>query len=190
MSAVGDTHAVAPPRQVTWPRLGGGAALGRGLVVLYLSVIVLLPLAALVLVTIGMGWWNLMLQERLRAQQAALEQQDRFIAAVAAGGHVVALAGTDRAPGARGELVQPAGGGPPLLVVHGLPELPPNRVYQVWVIAGGRPASAGLLRPGGATTPMVTLERDLTGVQTVALTVEPAGGSPGPTTPIVLAGEV
>ena len=40
-------RAEAPPRTVEWPRLGG-AALGRGLVTAYLSLIVLIPIAALV----------------------------------------------------------------------------------------------------------------------------------------------
>ena len=40
-------RAEAPPRPVAWPRLGG-AALGRGLVTAYLSLIVLIPIAALV----------------------------------------------------------------------------------------------------------------------------------------------
>jgi sulfate transport system permease protein len=40
-------RAQAPPRPVTWPRLEG-AALGRGLVTGYLSLIVLIPIAALV----------------------------------------------------------------------------------------------------------------------------------------------
>ena len=40
-------RAEAPPRPVEWPRLGG-AALGRGLVTAYLSLIVLIPIAALV----------------------------------------------------------------------------------------------------------------------------------------------
>jgi sulfate/thiosulfate transport system permease protein len=45
-SLAADTATVAPPRPAFVPRLGG-AALGRGMVTLYLSVIVLLPLAAL-----------------------------------------------------------------------------------------------------------------------------------------------
>ena len=45
MSAAADTRAVAPPRRARYPALGS-AALGRGLVTLYLSVIVLIPLAA------------------------------------------------------------------------------------------------------------------------------------------------
>jgi sulfate/thiosulfate transport system permease protein len=44
-SLASDTQAVAPPRAAYLPRLGG-AVLGRGLVTLYLSVIVLIPIAA------------------------------------------------------------------------------------------------------------------------------------------------
>ena len=44
-SLASDTQAIAPPRAAYVPRLGG-AVLGRGLVTLYLSVIVLIPIAA------------------------------------------------------------------------------------------------------------------------------------------------
>ncbi len=47
-------RAEAPPRPVAWPRLGG-AALGRGLVTAYLSLIVLIPIAALVAQSIDGG---------------------------------------------------------------------------------------------------------------------------------------
>ncbi len=144
----------------------------------------------MLLISIGLWWWNAQLQQQLRVQQAQLTRQEQFIAAVAAGGPRVALAGTDRAPGASGEVVQPPGGGAPLLVVHGLPDLPPNQVYQVWVISGGQPAGAGLLRPEGASPPIIALEHSLSGAQTVALTIEPPGGSPGPTGPIVMAGNL
>jgi sulfate transport system permease protein len=45
VSAASDTPTVAPPRSAYLPRLGG-PVLGRGLVTLYLSVIVLIPIAA------------------------------------------------------------------------------------------------------------------------------------------------
>jgi sulfate transport system permease protein len=54
------TSSAAPPRPAYWPRLGG-AALGRGLVVAYLSIIVLLPIAALIAQSTEGGWsafWN------------------------------------------------------------------------------------------------------------------------------------
>ena len=47
MTSVAGTRAAASPRLASWPRLGG-AALGRGLVTAYLSLIVLIPIAALV----------------------------------------------------------------------------------------------------------------------------------------------
>ena len=58
------------------------------------------------------------------------------------------------------------------------------------MISGGQPAGAGLLHPEAGSLPIVPLERHLAGAQTVALTVEPRGGSPGPTGPIVLAGNL
>ncbi len=149
-----------------------------------------LPLAAMLVLSVGLGWWNAQLQAQLRSQQAQVERQQQFIAAVAAGGPRLALSGTDQAPDASGEVVQPPGGAAPLLVVQGLPELPPHQEYQVWVIRGGQPAGAGLLRPEGPTLPIIPLEHGLAGAQTVALTIEPRGGSPGPTGPIVMAGNL
>ena len=54
-SAATSTSSAAPPRPAYWPRLGG-AALGRGLVTAYLSIIVLLPIAALVAQSTDGGW--------------------------------------------------------------------------------------------------------------------------------------
>lgn len=63
--------------------------------------------------------------------------------------------------------------------------LPTTQTYQLWAITGGTPVSLGLLgsRPG------VTLFRvDNHGVFDLAVTVEPAGGTPRPThTPIAVA---
>jgi sulfate transport system permease protein len=59
-SAVSSTSSATPSRPAVRPRLGG-AALGRGLVVTYLSVIVLLPIAALIAQSTDGGWsafWN------------------------------------------------------------------------------------------------------------------------------------
>jgi anti-sigma factor RsiW len=147
-----------------------------------------LPLAALILVSFGLGRWNFALREQLAEQQTQLVQQERFIAAGASRGQRAVLAGTQAAPGATGEVVQPADGAP-LLAVQGLPRLPANQVYQVWVIAGGQPASAGLMAGDLAQT-IIPLERGLSGAQQLALTIEPAGGRSTPSGPIVLAGNI
>lgn len=61
---------------------------------------------------------------------------------------------------------------------------------QLLAALGRRELGAGLLRPQAGAAPIVTLERGLAGAQTVALTIEPPGGSPGPTGPIVMAGSL
>lgn len=62
-----------------------------------------------------------------------------------------------------------------------MPTLPADRAYQLWLIPdGGTPQSVALM---DGRTSVVT---PVAGADTLAVTVEPAGGSPGPTTsPIV-----
>ena len=72
-----------------------------------------------------------------------------------------------------------------------LPALPQGRTFQLWLIPtakGAAPQSAGLFRPNAAGD-FVQVRRepvDTTRIQAVAVSVEPAGGSPAPTTTPVL----
>ena len=78
-----------------------------------------------------------------------------------------------------------------VLDVRQLPALGSDRVYQVWVMAGGAPVSAGLLARGddGVATLAVALPPNLAAPSGVIVTVEPAGGSPSPTSAGVVGGE-
>ncbi|WP_329791482.1 anti-sigma factor [Lentzea sp. DG1S-22] len=72
-----------------------------------------------------------------------------------------------------------------LFMVDGLPTLPRDRVYQLWLVNEHGPRSAGTLRPAGEAKSLL-----VTGIEDVGeaiLTVEPAGGSPSPTGTQVLA---
>jgi sulfate/thiosulfate transport system permease protein len=75
VSSVAGTRAAASPRLARWPRLGG-AALGRGLVTAYLSLIVLIPIAALVAKSTGGGldafWTSLTSPLAIRALKLTL----------------------------------------------------------------------------------------------------------------------
>jgi anti-sigma-K factor RskA len=164
------------------PRLATPAAARRSRMPLWA-----LPLAALFLVTLGMGYWNYRLQEELATQAATLQLQQQAIAAIASGGRSWSLVGTERAPRAGGLLIQEPNGQPPLLVVHDLPDLPSQQAYQAWVISDGTPTGAGVLEPGRGGQQVTRLEQSLANVDTVALTIEPAGGSRAPTGPIVAA---
>jgi len=80
-----------------------------------------------------------------------------------------------------------------LIVADQLPMPPPGRIYQVWVIGGATPVSAGLLGEQGSGRGML-IAPPPTGVPggtvTVAVTDEPPGGLASPTGSIRLAGSL
>jgi anti-sigma-K factor RskA len=89
---------------------------------------------------------------------------------VQGGGTITVLASADKGEG---------------VVVGHLPTIPSDHDYQVWAVpAEGTPRSLGLL-PRGTATPQLLLP-GITSTDTIALTEEPAGGSPQPTPPILV----
>jgi anti-sigma-K factor RskA len=70
-----------------------------------------------------------------------------------------------------------------VFTVSNLPQPPPGRVYQVWVVTSQAPVSAGLLTPDAQGGGSVYFETpvDILPPVAVAVTLEPAGGVPAPT---------
>jgi hypothetical protein len=101
---------------------------------------------------------------------------------------VVVLRGLAPAPGAAGRMVwnDRVGGH---LFVSNLPPAPPDKAYELWTIGGGPPRPAGLLELDAAGRASHSVEPMANGeaVQVFAVTLEPAGGAPAPTGPMVLA---
>lgn len=78
-------------------------------------------------------------------------------------------------------------------IIHAfhLPPAPEGRAYQLWAIRGATPISVRVFnsdRDGHALVEGLSLPNSPEGVTTIAITVEPAGGSPQPTTTPILAG--
>jgi anti-sigma-K factor RskA len=132
--------------------------------------------AALAVVSVGTGgvaWTQYRSAQDARAQAASV---DRVV--------------TD--PGARLTQQRLPNGGTATLVVAGgravlaganLPELPPGRTYQLWIVRPGAVTSAGLGPEGDdAAGPWSRLVQGVQRGDTVAVSVEPAGGSQQPTT--------
>jgi anti-sigma-K factor RskA len=94
----------------------------------------------------------------------------------------VALAATENAPGATGILVISADGEYGSLVVQGLPDLSSEQQYQLWLIDDGERTSGGVfsVHEGYAALQIYSL-RALGSYEAFGITIEPAGGSPGPT---------
>lgn len=72
------------------------------------------------------------------------------------------------------------------LVAAGLEEAPRNHVYQLWLMRGGEPVSAGIF-DGSDAISLIELDVSLEGYEGAAITIEPAGGSARPTTEPILA---
>jgi anti-sigma-K factor RskA len=104
---------------------------------------------------------------------------------------MVALSGQAPSPEARARMLwhEKAGG---LLVAAGLPPAPAGKAYQLWAIAGTRPpVAAGVFTVDAQGTASLRVP-PLPGVARVdafAVTLEPAGGLPAPSGPLVLVGK-
>lgn len=163
-------------------------------------------LALTVLVFLSLGASNLYwlwTTNQLRTQQAILaeelehaERDEEMLydamRLVATGGRSVILRGDAPAPQAAGTLTLAPDRPEAFLVADGLPPLPPGKTYQLWFLHDGQRESGGLfiLEPDGEGVTVVRLARPLADYQAVEVTVEPAGGSPGPTGPRVMGGPV
>jgi anti-sigma-K factor RskA len=77
-----------------------------------------------------------------------------------------------------------------VLYAHNLPPVPDGQTYQLWVIVEDQKRSAGVFRSDSHGEAKYDTGRlpDLDGPVTVAVTLEPEGGVPQPTGPIVLVG--
>jgi anti-sigma-K factor RskA len=100
---------------------------------------------------------------------------------------VVELHGAGPSTGATGRVVwhQRAGGH---LVVANLPPTPAGQAYEVWMLGGAAPRPAGVFTVDAAGQASHRLEAAAgEPIKAFAVTVEPQGGVPAPTGPVVLA---
>jgi hypothetical protein len=109
------------------------------------------------------------------ALSALVERQAKAIS-------IMAQPGATRLPvvGAEESLLLVVGmEGDAVLIVSRLDRAPAGQTYEIWVISGNTPRPAGLFQ--GGRDAVVPLTRVVPKGATVALTLEPVGGSPEPT---------
>jgi anti-sigma-K factor RskA len=131
--------------------------------------------AALVITVGGLLAWNLVLQNRSGASVERLASRATTVATLkqtsgGAGGTVVYFGDDKKA----------------LVVSGALTSLDSTKTYQIWAVGGAQPASIGMMNagPGGTISAVVPFDASRTG--TLAITIEPAGGSAQPTTAPIL----
>jgi anti-sigma-K factor RskA len=94
------------------------------------------------------------------------------------------LTATEVAPDAHGVIeVVGRNGRQATLTVTGLPELDPANQYQLWLIRDGQRTSGGVFSVNGDGSQTVTINapQPVPDYAAFGITIEPAGGSPGPT---------
>jgi anti-sigma-K factor RskA len=105
---------------------------------------------------------------------------------------LVRLAGLPPSPNARAHLLWNPAARSGMLLTSGLHQTPPNRVYELWAIAGNEPVPAGIFEvdeAGRASLRLPPLPRSKR-FDKFAVTLEPAGGVPKPTGPMHLLGSL
>ncbi len=165
-------------------RARGGQA--HGLLAAFRSLFtnpVRLAIGVLVLLLAFMGISNYLLWQRVNALQARVPQGNL---------QVVHLAGTDNAPLAQGYLMVFPNETYGTLVVKNAPPLQPGYQYQLWLVRDGKRSNGGVfsVSEDGYGTLEVTAKAPLTTYQSFGITIEPHGGSPGPTGKKVLGGSL
>ncbi len=143
-----------------------------------------LALGAATMLVIGLFSWSMLLRgevEDLQGRLQSLQSQPQ-------GPQMVELEGAGTQQGARAEVVT-LEGDRAVLVVEDMPPVPEGKTYQIWVIEEDVPKPSGLFKPEQDSVAAV-VEHPVGGGDVIAVTVEPEGGSPQPTTEPMLAAEV
>lgn len=95
-------------------------------------------------------------------------------------------------PGAFARLITASDKHHAALLASGLPAPAHGHAYQIWLLRDGQPVPNALFTTDahGRGASLVRASGPVTAYDTVAITLEPAGGSPGPTGPVLLAGSL
>jgi anti-sigma-K factor RskA len=101
---------------------------------------------------------------------------------------LVELEGTGAEQQAQAELVT-LEGDRVVLVAEDMPPVPENKTYQIWVIEDDVPKPSGLFESSEGSVAAV-VEHPIDEADVIAVTVEPEGGSPQPTSDPMLAAKL
>lgn len=175
-----------------WQRLAAALAAPQRRPALAIAVVALaLLMAVSVLATAQLATLRRQQQDliaRLEQQAALLSMvaEDDFLriqlpagpAGQAAGAYATVLCNPAQAEG--------------LILAESLPPLPTDQTYQVWLIKDNQRVSGGLLQPDsrGASTLLFRAPEPMGAFDAIGITQEPAGGSPAPTSPPVIKGNL
>ena len=127
------------------------------------------------LLAIGLFIWSMTLLEEVQDLQATQKR-------------TIVLQGSGVAEKVRAEVYMLADGRA-VLLAENMPPVPEDRTMQIWVIEDDVPKPGGLFDPKGKVV-AAAITHPLRGADAIAVTVEPDGGSPKPTSDPMLRGKL
>jgi anti-sigma-K factor RskA len=134
---------------------------------------------------VGLGFAALILVALLWTSNVRLNRQITDIQArqATANMHMVALVGTVDAPDSHGYIILFRNSNYGALAVENAQVLDAQHQYQVWLVQNGKRTSGGVfsVNEDGYGTLQITASQPLENYQSFGITIEPTGGSPGPT---------
>lgn len=135
--------------------------------------------AAAVVAAIAVGGWAIQGRNSARDDANTYEAQVALLTSLLATPDVQTKS-VPATEGGTATVVRSADKDVAMLVASDLPELPSGKVYEAWTFDGDTPVAAGTFE---ASDPRVMHQLPSAGISTptVALTVEPAGGTDAPT---------
>ncbi len=141
-----------------------------------------LALGAVALLAVGLFSWSMLLRGETQDLRSQVQEMQASQDA-----QTIELEGTGTQQGAQAQLVT-LEDNRAVLMAEDMPPLPEGQTYQIWVIEDEAPEPSGLFEP--ADGPVATVvETPLNEADAVAVTVEPEGGSPMPTSDPMLVAE-
>ena len=150
-----------------------------------------LALAAAAVLLIGLLSWNVLLQgevQDLQGQVSESQTRQEQAETPRSDERTIQLEGSWAEQGTQAEVAR-MDDDRVILVAENLPSVPEDRTLQVWVIRRDVPQPSGLFEPSGNMA-ATAVTNSLKEGDTIAVTVEPAGGSDQPTTDPVLLKEI
>ena len=149
-------------------------------------------------IALAMGAWGISMRNelaRLQAETSLLQKEladQRVVLAHLSSpdAQTFVISGTEHQPQAHGQLIADSQTGSAVLVVSGLEQLDPDRIYEFWLIEGETPIAAGLFEVNEEGEAILQVSQAVTpeAYDAIGVSIEPQAGSVQPTGDIVMLG--
>ena len=133
---------------------------------------------ALAIVVVALGVIALLQRDQINQLKADVEEQRTIVALLTSPSTQVAEMQQNSI---HGRMIMNPSNNKAYLVIQGLPPIPEDKDYQIWLIKDGHKQSAAVVHPNGTLAIVLSAPEPIGQYSAMGITREPKGGSPQPT---------